>query len=435
MGAFMAIGTVFMMLYNGIMVGTFQQFFIERDLFKVSFLTIWQHGTLEISAIIIAGAAGLTLGRGLLFPGTFTRFQAFRISAKRGMKIMVGIFPVIVLAGFIEGFFTRYTHLPDLLRLSVILVSLAFVLLYFVWYPIKVARSTPFGLAPDPVSYRQSREIDPTALYSNGELFENTFLVLRQSFRVFFWISLAAGFLVSVAFISLSNLTSSEANSRIIPVVAFYDYAENFSVFVANVLVTSGILLLVFWHIKKHLIKTTESLRLLHMPSILVCLVSGAILHTGFFLPITWAILLFIVLFPIISFAAFASSFVNGGTAGKYYSGLRLFFNSLSIPLALYAKILGVVLLMMILLSSQLFKMNLTFILWNFESAGEGTNLLPTLVYGIVFHVFLFLGLLLILLGLSLSYFSVKEGVTSNNLKARIKQMGSRKKVLGYERE
>jgi hypothetical protein len=288
------------------------------------------------------------------------------------------------------------------------------VLLYFVWYPIKVARSTPFGLAPDPVSYRQSREIDPTALYSNGELFENTFLVLRQSFRVFFWISLAAGFLVSVAFISLSNLTSSEANSRIIPVVAFYDYAENFSVFVANVLVTSGILLLVFWHIKKHLIKTTESLRLLHMPSILVCLVSGAILHTGFFLPIT---------------------FVNGGTAGKYYSGLRLFFNSLSIPLALYAKILGVVLLMMILLSSQLFKMNLTFILWNFESAGEGTNLLPTLVYGIVFHVFLFLGLLLILLGLSLSYFSVKEGVTSNNLKARIKQMGSRKKVLGYERE
>ena len=76
---------------------------IKKGLFVESFLTIWIHGTLEISAIIIAGAAGLTMGKGLVFPGTFRRIQAFQRSARRGLKIMVGIFPIFVVAGFIEG--------------------------------------------------------------------------------------------------------------------------------------------------------------------------------------------------------------------------------------------------------------------------------------------------------------------------------------------
>ena len=77
LGAFFGVGTLIIMLYNGIMVGTFQYFFIERELFQESFLTIWMHGALEISSIVIAGAAGLTMGRGLLFQGKLPRKQAY----------------------------------------------------------------------------------------------------------------------------------------------------------------------------------------------------------------------------------------------------------------------------------------------------------------------------------------------------------------------
>ncbi|HRJ14532.1 MAG TPA: stage II sporulation protein M, partial [Saprospiraceae bacterium] len=90
-GAFFTLGSIVVLIRNGIMVGAFQNFFIERGLFWESFLTIWIHGTLEISAIIIAGAAGITVGKGLVFPGAYRRMQAFQRSARRGLKIMVGI--------------------------------------------------------------------------------------------------------------------------------------------------------------------------------------------------------------------------------------------------------------------------------------------------------------------------------------------------------
>ena len=78
LGVFFALGSIFIMIYNGIMVGTFQYFFIERGLFWESFLTIWQHGTLEISAIVIAGAAGITMGKGIVFPETLSRYEIGR---------------------------------------------------------------------------------------------------------------------------------------------------------------------------------------------------------------------------------------------------------------------------------------------------------------------------------------------------------------------
>jgi uncharacterized membrane protein SpoIIM required for sporulation len=102
-GVLASIGTVFIMLYNGVMVGAFQYFFVEQGVFWESFLTIWIHGTLEISAIIIAGAAGLVAGSGLLFPGTYRRVQAFQITMRRGLKIFIGIVPIIVLAGFLRA--------------------------------------------------------------------------------------------------------------------------------------------------------------------------------------------------------------------------------------------------------------------------------------------------------------------------------------------
>ena len=92
MGLLTSFGTGYMLLSNGIMVGAFQTFFYQHDLLWESSLAIWLHGTLEIWAIIVAGAAGLALGNGWLFPGTYSRLESFRRGAKRGLKIVIGTF-------------------------------------------------------------------------------------------------------------------------------------------------------------------------------------------------------------------------------------------------------------------------------------------------------------------------------------------------------
>lgn len=134
-GLLTSFGTGYVLFSNGVMLGSFQTFFFQHGLLGESMLAIWLHGTLEIWAIVVSGAAGLALGNGWLFPGTYSRPESFRRGAVKGLKIVVGTVPVFIMAGFIEGFVTRHTELPDLLRLGIILLSLAFIVLYYIYLP------------------------------------------------------------------------------------------------------------------------------------------------------------------------------------------------------------------------------------------------------------------------------------------------------------
>ena len=138
MGLLVSFGTGWILMSNGIMLGAFQYFFHIHGLLIQSVLVIWIHGTLEISAIIIAGAAGITLGNSILFPGTYSRKQSFMIGAKEGMKMIVSLIPIFIIAGFLESFVTRHTAMPVYLSLTIILGSLTFVVWYFFIYPLKI---------------------------------------------------------------------------------------------------------------------------------------------------------------------------------------------------------------------------------------------------------------------------------------------------------
>ena len=127
----------YQLFQNGIMVGCFDTFFYQHGLLGESLLATMLHGTLELSAIVVAGAAGLAMGNGWLFPGTYSRIVSFQRGAKRGMKIVVGTVPLFILAGFIESFITRHTEINDFVRLTVILLSLCFVIFYFIYLPYK----------------------------------------------------------------------------------------------------------------------------------------------------------------------------------------------------------------------------------------------------------------------------------------------------------
>lgn len=146
LGLLLSVGSGLIMFYNGVMLGAFQYFFYQKGLLLTSFLTIWIHGTLEISAIVLAGAAGLVMGNSILFPGTYPRLESFRRGARRGLKMVIGLVPIFITAGFLESFVTRLTEWPSFVKLMIIGLSAFFIIYYFVIYP---TQRTTHGHPPE----------------------------------------------------------------------------------------------------------------------------------------------------------------------------------------------------------------------------------------------------------------------------------------------
>ncbi len=137
-GLITSLGTGFILFQNGIMVGAFFQFFSGYNLLNKALLVVFIHGTLELSAIVIAGAAGIVLGNGMLFPKTFSRGRSFAKSAKEGAKMVIGLIPVFIMAGALESFVTRYTDMPVWMSLTIIGLSAAFIIYFYVLLPWKI---------------------------------------------------------------------------------------------------------------------------------------------------------------------------------------------------------------------------------------------------------------------------------------------------------
>ena len=129
------VGTTYILFQNGVMLGAFQFFFFRQKVLLASLLTVWIHGTLEISSIVLAGGAGYVLARGLLFPGTYSRRDSLRLAARESLKLALGVVPLLFIAGFLESFVTRHTEMPVAASLLIIGGSAAFIGWYFVWRP------------------------------------------------------------------------------------------------------------------------------------------------------------------------------------------------------------------------------------------------------------------------------------------------------------
>ncbi len=144
-GVITSVGTAWVLFRNGVMLGAFFTFFYTRDLLFEASKTIWLHGTIEISVIIIAGCAGLVMGNSILFPKTFSRRVSFMKGAKNGLKIVISTLPFFVIAGFIEGFITRYSNMPVWLAMTIIFSSLALIIYYYIIYPIQLNKKYAAG--------------------------------------------------------------------------------------------------------------------------------------------------------------------------------------------------------------------------------------------------------------------------------------------------
>ena len=140
-GVFASLGTGLYLFYNGLMVGTFVMFFYKEQQLAQAFPVIMLHGTIELSSIVIAAAAGFTMGNSLLFPGTYSRLESFKTGALKGLKIVMGLIPFFIMAGFIESFITRYAFMHWSFKAVVIGLSAWLIIYYFIIYPNQLKRN------------------------------------------------------------------------------------------------------------------------------------------------------------------------------------------------------------------------------------------------------------------------------------------------------
>lgn len=138
-GIFAGLGTLMVLMFNFIMLGSFQYFFYEQGVFWESVRGIWIHGSMEIFAIVIEAAAGFIFGAGILFPKTYSRLASLKISFKNGLKIFISTIPFTFAAGMLEGFVTRYSpDMPRVLNVFIIVFTLALISFYYLVYPFMV---------------------------------------------------------------------------------------------------------------------------------------------------------------------------------------------------------------------------------------------------------------------------------------------------------
>ena len=124
--------TVFLMLYNGFMLGAFFAVFAQHGL-AIEFGG-WAliHGVTELFAVILAGAAGFRIGWTLAFPGALGRVQALSIAGRQAALVMGGVVVMLAVAGLLEGF-ARQLIENTALRYLIAATTATLWGLYFYW--------------------------------------------------------------------------------------------------------------------------------------------------------------------------------------------------------------------------------------------------------------------------------------------------------------
>jgi uncharacterized membrane protein SpoIIM required for sporulation len=139
-GIFFGVLSMYSLIQESIRLGAFEFMFFSKGLGAKAALTVLIHGTLELTAIIIASGAGMVLGKSFLFPGTISRWKSLQIGVKDGVKIVVGLMPVFAIAAFFEGFVTRYYNMPVFLSATILAASASFIVWYFILYPLRLQK-------------------------------------------------------------------------------------------------------------------------------------------------------------------------------------------------------------------------------------------------------------------------------------------------------
>ena len=121
-GIIVGVGTGYILFFNGLTLGSLSAlFYLYGDPVKY-WACILPHGVAELTAIFIAGAAGLLVGKSLLIPGRLSRKHSLIKGTKEAVQLLSGVIVLLIVAGLIEGFISPL-HISITIKYTVALLS------------------------------------------------------------------------------------------------------------------------------------------------------------------------------------------------------------------------------------------------------------------------------------------------------------------------
>ncbi len=147
-GALLCVVTAALLMWNGASVGIAGGLFTATGQWERFWGLILPHGMLELSAVVVAGAAGLRIGWSIIDPGDRPRFHALVDEARRMGSVLVGLVVAFLLAAVVEGFVTGRPW-PTSLRVG---IGVMVFLLFWGWTFVaiqRLRREGREGFAPD----------------------------------------------------------------------------------------------------------------------------------------------------------------------------------------------------------------------------------------------------------------------------------------------
>jgi uncharacterized membrane protein SpoIIM required for sporulation len=118
-GLLAGVGSLVFLAFNGVFFGALAGYLTQRGLSETFYSFVVTHAAFELTAIVLAGAAGLRIGHSLLMPGRLSRKQALVIAARESIVIVYGVAAMLLVAAAIEAFWSSAVWVPATVKYSV----------------------------------------------------------------------------------------------------------------------------------------------------------------------------------------------------------------------------------------------------------------------------------------------------------------------------
>ncbi|WP_227430333.1 stage II sporulation protein M [Psychrobacter sp. I-STPA6b] len=116
MGLFAGLGTLLSLVYNGLVIGGVAGHLTGVGYGETFWAFVVGHGSFELTAAVISGAAGLRLAQSLFMPANYRRLDAFKIAGKQSIELLIGAASMTFIAAFIEAFWSSSNVIPDMVK-------------------------------------------------------------------------------------------------------------------------------------------------------------------------------------------------------------------------------------------------------------------------------------------------------------------------------
>jgi uncharacterized membrane protein SpoIIM required for sporulation len=444
-GLVLGIGSLGMLLYMGIMIGAFHTLFfqVSQQLLINSLLTVWLHGTIEISSLIISAAAGLVLSKGILFPGTLSRWQAFQLSGRRAVKMIVGIFPFIIIAAFIESFITRYDATPAIVKILLIVASLVLMIGYFVWYPFYkskkgfISELNDIYLIDTPTKVEQ-----PNGVQTNSDALGSTFFMISKLAKNSVMYIGILSIIATLWYMFFDVLPNYNTNNYFYDSSYFTNFESVFNLFfnwsefgflsVYYILALAILMIVVAYHLQQKWQVNLPTITTFFIQKIIYVLPAVIFINAILLIPSWWKLIAIAVEYPLLFLWCFVICFYNINFIDSFKMAWNYYWGSIAKNMGLNLTLLLFITSLFALIgnpisSNYLFKYYQNIIEWNISVS---TISLHKIYYSLQFFITCVIGFFSIFIwfmGNALHFFSLHEIHTANHLQQKINQIRTKK--------